>query len=70
MPAWDESPPPVRVEVTAQFLAENQAKRRAYEERRRMWTAAFHPARPRAQPLSSGRSRGKIHDPRQGKFDL
>lgn len=66
----DELEGPVRIEVTAQFLAENQAKRRAYEERRRMWTAGFQPARPRAQPLSTSRSRGKIHDPRQGKFDF
>jgi len=38
--------------------------------RRRMWTAAFHPAEPRAQALSVSRHRGRIHDPRQGKFDL
>ncbi len=62
--------PPVRVEVTARFITETAAKQRAYEARRRMWTAAFHPAEPRAQALSVSRHRGRIHDPRQGKFDL
>jgi hypothetical protein len=57
----------VRVEVTAQWLAENVTKQRAYEG---MWTAAFQPSDPRAQPAGRSRSRGKIHDPRQGKFAL
>jgi hypothetical protein len=61
---------PVRVEVTARFITETAAKQRAYEVRRRMWTTAFHPAEPRAQALSVSRHRGRIHDPRQGKFDL
>ena len=61
---------PVRVEVTARFITETAAKQRAYEVRRRMWTAAFHPAEPRTQALAVSRHRGRIHDPRQGKFDL
>jgi hypothetical protein len=60
----------VRIEVTAQWLAEGAAKQRAYEASRRMWTSAFQPSDPRAQPATRSRSRGKIHDPRQGKFDL
>jgi hypothetical protein len=62
--------PPVRVEVTAQFLAEASARQRAYEARRRMWTAAFHPSEPRAQAASRSRRVGKINDPRQGRFEL
>jgi hypothetical protein len=61
---------PTRVEVTARFMTEATAKQRAYEARRRMWTAAFHPSEPRAQALAVSRRRGKIHDQRQGKFDL
>jgi hypothetical protein len=61
--------PPVRVEVTAKFLAEASERQRVYEVRRKMWTAAFHPSEPRAQTVSRSR-RGKINDPRQGKFDL
>ena len=63
-------PPIVRVEVTARWIAENAAKQRACEASRRMWTAAFQPSDPRAQPAVRSRSRGKIHDPRQGKFAL
>jgi hypothetical protein len=68
----DNSPKalPVRVEVTARFIGETAAKQRAYEDRRRMWTSAFHPSEPRAQTLAVSRRRGKIHDQRQGKFDL
>ncbi len=62
--------PPMQVEVTAQFLAEAAAKQKAYEARRRMWTAGLRPAEPRAQPLTISRRRGQIHDPRQRKFDL
>jgi hypothetical protein len=58
----------MRVEVTAQFIAETAAKQRTYEARRRMWTTGFHPSDPRAQALTV--CRGKIHDQRQGKFDL
>ena len=63
-------PQVVRVEVTAKWLADNAAKQRAHEIDRRMWTAAFQPSDPRAQPATRSRNRGKIHDPRQGKFDL
>ncbi len=62
--------PPRRVEVTTQFLAEAAARQKAYETRRRLWTAAFHPSEPRAQAAARSRRVGKIHDPRQGKFDL
>jgi hypothetical protein len=62
--------PTVRVEVTAQFLAEASARQHAYEVRRKLWTAAFHPSEPRAQAASRSRRGGKINDPRQGKFDL
>jgi hypothetical protein len=62
--------PPVRVAVTAGFLAETKAKQRAYEARRRMWTAAFRASDPRASAATRSRSRGAIHDPKQGKFDL
>ena len=61
----------LRVEVTASFLAENAAKQRAYEARRRVWTAGFRPSDPRAQPVAQSRARrGKIHDARQGKLAL
>jgi hypothetical protein len=59
-----------RVEVTAKFLAETNARQRAYEARRRIWTAAFHSSDPRAQPAARSRGRGAIHDPRQSKLDL
>jgi hypothetical protein len=62
--------PPVRVEVTTKFLAEADARQRAYEARRKMWTAAFHPSDPRAQATSRSRRIGRINDPRQGKFEL
>ncbi len=62
--------PPVRVEVTAKFLAEAAERQRVYETRRKMWTAAFHPSEPRAQAAARSRRAGKINDPRQGKFDL
>jgi hypothetical protein len=70
MPDGPDKSRPVRVEVTTRFITETAAKQRAYEARRRMWTAAFHPSEPRAQTLAVSRRRGKIHDPRQGKFDL
>lgn len=66
----DRPAPPTRVAVTAEFLAEARARQRAYEERRRIWTEPFHPARPRAQAATVSRARGKIHDPRQAKLDL
>jgi hypothetical protein len=62
--------PPERVEVTAGFLSEAAAKQKAYEVRRRMWTAAFHPSEPRAQTAARSRRSGRIHDARQAKFDL
>ena len=62
--------PPVRVEVTAKFLAEATERQRAYEVRRKMWTAAFHPSEPRAQVASRSRRVGRINDPRQGKLEL
>ncbi|HTB48024.1 MAG TPA: hypothetical protein VK741_30690 [Acetobacteraceae bacterium] len=61
---------PTRVEVTATFLAETSARQHAYEARRRMWTAAFHPSDPRTQAAARSRGRGAIHDARQGKLDL
>jgi hypothetical protein len=70
MPDNPDRTRPVRVEVTARFITETAAKQHAYEARRRMWTAAFHPSEPRAQPLAVSRRRGKIHDQRQGKLDL
>lgn len=70
MPDNSDRTRPERVEVTARFIAETTAKQRAYEDRRRMWTASFHPSEPRAQTLAVSRRRGKIHDQRQGKFDL
>ncbi len=62
--------PPVRVEVTTSFLAEASERQRAYEARRKMWTAAFRPSEPRAQAAARSRRAGKINDPRQGRFDL
>jgi hypothetical protein len=61
---------PTRVEVTAKFLAETSARQRAYEARRRIWTAAFQPSDPRTQAASRSRARGAIHDARQAKLDL
>ena len=61
---------PRRVAVTATFLAETNARQRAYEARRRLWTAAFQPSDPRAQAAVRMRSRGAIHDARQGKLEL
>jgi hypothetical protein len=62
--------PPVRVEVTTKFLADAADRQRAYEARRKMWTAAFHPSEPRAQAMARSHRAGKINDPRQAKFDL
>jgi hypothetical protein len=64
----DDTSGPTRVEVTAKFLSGTAAKQRAYEEHRRMWTAPFHPSQPRTQAAARSRSRGAIHDPRQGKL--
>jgi hypothetical protein len=65
-----EPGPPARVEVTAKFLTETSARQRAYEARRRIWTAAFQPSDPRAQAANRSRARGAIHDARQTKLDL
>jgi hypothetical protein len=62
--------PPARVEVTTKFLAKASERQRAYEARRKMWTAAFHPSEPRAQAAARSRRVGRINDPRQGKFEL
>jgi hypothetical protein len=62
--------PPARVEVTAKFLADADARQRTYEARRKMWTAAFHPSEPRAQAASRSRRIGRINDPRQGRLEL
>ncbi|HUN44644.1 MAG TPA: hypothetical protein VMU81_30515 [Acetobacteraceae bacterium] len=70
MTEHDPINPPVRVEVTAQFLADARARQRAYEERRKLWTAPFHPSEPRARAAARSRARGAIHDPRQGRFEL
>ncbi|HUB14927.1 MAG TPA: hypothetical protein VMB34_23460 [Acetobacteraceae bacterium] len=70
MPEPTDSNDPRRVAVTANFLAEAAARQRAYEVRRRLWTAGFHPSDPRTQAASRTRARGAIHDPRQAKFDF
>ena len=59
--------PPVRVEVTAKFLAEATERQRAYEARRKMWTAAFHPSEPRAQAASRSRRVGQDQRPAAGE---
>jgi hypothetical protein len=55
----------VRVEVTAQWLAENVAKQRAYEVSRRMWTAVFRPSDPRAQPAVTQSRKNPRSPPRK-----
>ncbi|MDQ2802290.1 MAG: hypothetical protein M3Y41_06275 [Pseudomonadota bacterium] len=72
-------PPPVR--PTAAWLAEQRAKRLAYEDQRRRHAQAWHRGSepeeepdPSGQTLGGGRgrrpSRGRIHDARQGKLDV
>jgi len=61
---------PPRVEVAAEWVRENQAKQKAYEQSRKLWTSAFLPSQPRAMAASTSRAQGKIHDPRQKKLDL
>lgn len=60
-------PQPKRVEVTAAWLAETVEKQRAYRDRRRLSTAAWHgpAASPTAVRSSSGR---QVHDPRQPRL--
>ena len=74
---------PPRVAVTAEFLAECRRKQAAYAETRRRHREAFErhsedvaeelaeaiPATLPTAPLRR-RSRGKVHDPRQLKFEL
>lgn len=75
------APKPARAEVTEAWLAENRAKRLAYEAQR--WRHAqgwLRRGEPDPEPESpdpaaaSGRARkpprGKIHDKRQGRLDL
>ncbi len=71
---------PMRAEVTEAWLAGNQAKRLAYEEQRRRHTRPWHGKdEPEPEPEDPGPgtgvgtrkpSRGKIHDKRQGSFDV
>ena len=72
---------PARVQVTQVWLAQNRAKRLAYEEHRRnharSWFRRGEPDEPEpspGEPLPSGRARrssgGKVHDKRQSSFDL
>ena len=80
----DPSPPPrpAPVRPTAAWLAEQRAKRLAYEEGRRRYTRAWHrgseaeeepdAAAEQAAGGTRGRrpSRGRIHDKRQGSFEV
>ena len=78
----DDSPPPrpPLVRPTAAWLAEQRAKRLAYEDQRRRYTQAWHrggesdeePEVPEQAPGRHGRrtARGKIHDKRQGSFEV
>jgi hypothetical protein len=61
---------PPRLPVTAEWVRENLAKQRAYEQGRKMWTTGFLPAQPRTMAASRSRAGGRIHDPRQSKLDL
>ena len=74
------APRPARAEVTNEWLAENQARRLAYEEQRRRHMREWlrrgepEPEPENAEPITGGQARkparGKIHDKRQGSFDL
>lgn len=77
----DPASAPARVRVTQVWLTQNRAKRLAYEEHRRdharSWFRRGEPdeAEPSpGDPPSGGRARrssgGKVHDKRQGNFDL
>ena len=73
-------PTPARAEVTEAWLAENRARRLAYEEqRRRHMREWLRRGEPEPEPesvehVAGGQARkparGKIHDRRQGSFDL
>ncbi len=83
----DEPPskPPLTKPTAAQ-LADDQAKRTAYEEQRRRHMRAWHrrlaglPDEPEETPEQAqepqpgkkrgSRARGMIHDPRQRRFDV
>ena len=70
------SPKPARVKVTQAWLAQNRAKRLAYEKHRRdhvrAWFRRGEPDDP--EPAPGGRARkpssGKVHDKRQGSLDV
>jgi hypothetical protein len=66
----DHLPGPPRVTVTAEWMRENQAKQKAYEQGRKMWTSELTPSQPRAMAANRSRARGKVIDPRQSKLDL
>jgi hypothetical protein len=61
---------PQRVTVTAEWVRDNLAKQKAYEQSRKMWTSGFLPSQPPAMASNRSRARGKVHDPRQSKLDL
>lgn len=79
------SPRPPLTKPTAAQLAEDRAKRLAYEEQRRRYTQAWHRRlagladEPDDEPEQAqgpqpgkcrSRARGKIHDTRQGSFEV
>jgi hypothetical protein len=65
----DDSPPsPARVEITAEYLKANEAKRAAYEKKRREWVREW--TRPLRDSNRRGRAGGTVHDKRQGTLDL
>lgn len=72
------SPKPARVKVTQAWLAQNRAKRLAYEEQRRDhvrdWFRRGEPDDTDPASGPGGRARkpasGKVHDKRQGSLDL
>lgn len=74
------APKPTRAEVTNEWLVENRAKRMAYEEQRRRHMREWlrrgepEPEPESVEPVAGGQARkparGKIHDKRQGSFDL
>ncbi len=78
-PDQDLTKPP-RVPVTPEFVAEQEARQRAYSQERRRYMAAFEPHReisastPPASPsfnlATRSRTRQRREDPRQLSFDL
>jgi hypothetical protein len=61
---------PVVVPVTAEFLARNSDKERAYRERRKEWRAQFADAPTPVRTWLSARTsaRATVHDPRQARL--